>query len=55
MIGSLLTNAGLSLTAAALAAQPLRIAAQQHGSAPDAGCRVAVERRIAAWGAGADR
>ena len=55
MIGSLLTNAALSLTAAALAAQPLRIAAQQHGSAPDTGCRVAVERRIAEWGAGADR
>src|SRR5829696_5543639 len=55
MAGPLLTNAGLSLAAAVLAAQPLVPAALQQGTVPDAGCRAAVEQRIAEWGGGAER
>jgi hypothetical protein len=55
MAGPLLTNTAWSLAAATLAAQLLLSAAQQQGTVAEAGCRAAAERRIAGWGAGAER
>ena len=55
MAGPLLADARLSLVAAAIAAQPLLAAARPYATADDAGCRAAVERRIAEWGAGDER
>jgi hypothetical protein len=50
----LLTGAALSLVAA-FTAQPLTAAPGRGDSAERAGCRMAVERRLAAWGAGVER
>src|SRR6185436_1425128 len=55
MAGPLLTGATLWLAAATLTAQPQGAAAQQRGTVADAGCHDAVERRLAEWGAGAER
>jgi len=55
MAERLLISTTLPLVAATLAAQ-LLAAAPRHGDpAKDVGCRAAVERRIAEWGAGAER
>ena len=55
MAGPLLTSATLWLAAATFAAQPQGGAAQQPRTVADAGCHDAVERRLAEWGAGAER
>jgi hypothetical protein len=55
MAERLLTTAAWSLAAASCAAQLLSAAPGAGDSAEDAGCRAAVERRIAEWGAGAER
>jgi hypothetical protein len=48
------SGAGSSLTIAAAAAHP-QLAASASDVPRDVGCRTTVERRLAAWGAGAER